>query len=170
MYSPKIKPLIGVIALTIFMGLGSEIFAQGFIIPRPHPPRRLPLPKLTEHKVAVNIIDQAAKVEVTQVFYNDSKRVIEGNYYFPLPKEASVSDFKMYADGKVLSGELLDKKKARKIYEDIVRRNIDPALLEYVDHNLFSARIFPIPPKKERKIVLEYSVLLKGLRVPGNSL
>jgi len=161
MYSPKIKPLIGVIALTIFMGLGSEIFAQGFIIPRPHPPRRLPLPKLTEHKVAVNIIDQAAKVEVTQVFYNDSKRVIEGNYYFPLPKEASVSDFKMYADGKVLSGELLDKKKARKIYEDIVRRNIDPALLEYVDHNLFSARIFPIPPKKERKIVLEYSVLLK---------
>ena len=161
MSSPKIKSLIGVIALTIFMGLGSKIFAQGFIIPRPVPPHHTPLPKLTEHNVAVNIIDQAAKVEVTQVFYNDSKRAIEGNYYFPLPKEASISDFKMYADGKVLSGELLEKKEARKIYEDIVRRNIDPALLEYVDHNLFSAKIFPIPPNKERKIVLEYSVLLK---------
>lgn len=161
MHSPKMKSLIGIIVLTIFIGFGAEIFAQGFIIPRPHPPHRLPLPKLTEHKVDVNIIDQAAKVEVTQVFYNDSKRAIEGNYYFPLPKEASVSDFKMYADGKVLSGELLDKKEARKIYEDIVRRNIDPALLEYVDHNLFSAKIFPIPPNKERKIILEYSTLLK---------
>jgi len=53
------------------------------------------------------------------------------------------------------------KKEARKIYEDIVRRSLDPALLEYVDHNLFSAKIFPIPPKKQRKIVLEYSLLLK---------
>lgn len=161
MQSPKMKSLIGMIALAIFIGFGGKIFAQGFIIPHPHPPHHLPLPKLTEHKVDVNIIDQAAKVEVTQVFYNDSKRMIEGNYYFPLPKEASVSDFKMYADGKVLSGELLDKKEARTIYEDIVRRNIDPALLEYVDHNLFSAKIFPIPPNKERKIVLEYSALLK---------
>ena len=161
MHSPKIKSLIVIIALTIFMGVGSEIFAQGFIIPRPIPPHHLPLPKLTGHKVSVDIIDQAAKVKVDQVFYNDSKRAIEGNYYFPLPKGASVSDFKMYADGKVLSGELLEKKEARKIYEDIVRRSLDPALLEYVDHNLFSAKIFPIPPKKQRKIVLEYSLLLK---------
>ena len=162
MFSSKTKQaLMIVIALSMLIGSGGKICAQGFIIPRPMPPYRLPLPKLTDHKVNVKIIDQAAKVEVEQVFYNDSKRALEGNYYFPLPKGASVTDFKMYADGKVLSGELLDKKEARRIYEDIVRRNIDPALLEYVGHNLFSAKVFPIPPKKERKIILEYSLLLK---------
>jgi Ca-activated chloride channel family protein len=153
--------ILELIIILMFVSGGSNIFAQGFIIPRPIPPYHPALPHLTEHKVDVKIIDQAAQVEVHQVFYNDSKQAIEGNYYFPLPQSASVSGFKMYADGKVLSGELLEKEKARKIYEDIVRRNIDPALLEYMDHNLFSAKIFPIPPKKDRKIVLKYSMLLK---------
>jgi len=155
------ETILGLIIILILIPFCNNIFAQGFVIPRPIPPYRPTLPQLTEHKVDVEIIDQVANVEVHQVFYNDSKQTIEGNYYFPLPKGASVSDFKMYADGKILSGELLEKEKARKIYEDIVRRNIDPALLEYVDHNLFSAKIFPIPPKKERKIVLKYSSLLE---------
>jgi len=162
MYFNKMKiTILGLIILMMIVSFSSSIFAQGFIIPRPVPPYHPTLPQLTEHKVNVGIVDQVAQVEVHQVFYNDSKRTIEGNYYFPLPKGASVSDFKMYVDGKVLSGELLEKEKARRIYEDIVRRNIDPALLEYVDHNLFSAKIFPIPPNKERKIVLKYLMLLK---------
>lgn len=152
---------VGLFILSRLILFGNYAFSQGFIIPRPIPPFEPAMPKLTEHKVNVEIIDQVSRVKVDQVFYNDSKQPIEGTYYFPLPKEASVSDFKMIVDGKMLSGELLDKDKARQIYEDIVRRNIDPALLEYVDYNLFSAKIFPIPPKKERKIVLEYSLLLK---------
>ncbi|MCI0495433.1 VWA domain-containing protein, partial [candidate division KSB1 bacterium] len=152
---------VGLIILSSLILFGNIAFSQGFIIPRPIPPFEPAMPKLTEHKVNVEIIEQVSRVKVDQVFYNDSKQPIEGTYYFPLPKEASVSDFKMIVDGKVLSGELLDKDKARQIYEDIVRRNIDPALLEYVDYNLFSAKIFPIPPQKERKIMLEYSLLLK---------
>ena len=143
------------------VGFSSQLFAQGFIIPRPRPRFIHPMPQLTKHEVDVEITDRVAEVTVEQVFYNGSSRQMEGTYYFPLPKGASISDFKMYADGKVLSGELLEKEKARKIYEDIVRRNIDPALLEYVDFNLFSASIFPIPPKKERKIVLKYSSMLE---------
>ena len=153
-----------ILGIIILLTAGSHVqqsSAQGFIIPPPIRPPHHPLPELTEHRVEVKIIDQVARVEVHQVFYNKSNRTIEGTYYFPLPKGATVSDFKMVADGRVLSGELLEKSKARKIYEDIVRRQLDPALLEYVDHNLFSAKIFPIPPRQERKIILEYSSLLK---------
>jgi Ca-activated chloride channel homolog len=157
----KIISWIKLFILISIFGFGSQLFAQGFIIPRPHPRFIHPMPQLTEHEVDVEITDRVAEVTVEQVFYNGSGRQMEGTYYFPLPKGASISDFKMYADGKVLSGELLEKEKARKIYEDIVRRNIDPALLEYVDHNLFSASIFPIPAKKERKIVLKYSSMLE---------
>jgi len=156
----KTTQTLKLFVLLFIISLSSQLFAQGFIIPRPIPDFHPPLPELTAHEVNVNIDNQVAQVEVEQLFYNGSRRQIEGTYYFPLPKGASISDFKMYADGKVLSGELLEKDKARKIYEDIVRRNIDPALLEYVDHNLFSAKIFPIPPNKERKIVLKYSSLL----------
>lgn len=138
----------------------SIAFAQGFIIPRPDPNFSPEFLSLIEHAVNVDIIDQVATVSVDQVFFNHSNRPIEGTYYFPLPKDASISDFKMYADGKVLKGELLEKDKARQIYEEIVRRKIDPALLEYLDSNLFAARIFPIPSKKDRKIVLKYSSLL----------
>ncbi|MFC1502122.1 VIT domain-containing protein [bacterium] len=137
-------------------------FAQGVIIPGRHHPHSIPIPKLTEHQVDVKITDQVARVRVDQVFYNPSNRTIEGTYYFPLPPDASISDFSMIVDGKVMTGELLEKGKARRIYEDIVRRQIDPALLEYAGHNLFSARIFPIPSKGERKIVLEYTSILKS--------
>jgi len=162
MYSTrKMTVLLGLFLVLILFLPGKTVFAQGFIIPRPIPDFRHTLPELTQHRVDVEIVDQVARVQVHQVFHNHSNRPLEGTYYFPLPKEASISDFKMVVDGKVLSGELLEKDKARKIYEDIVRRQIDPALLEYIDHNLFSARIFPIPPHKERKIVLEYTSLLK---------
>ncbi len=162
MFSRKTFFMLSVIFfLQSICGLANFVSAQGFIIPRPLPHPHLKAPVLTNHKVDVKITNQVATVVVDQVFYNDSKRAVEGVYYFPLPEKAGISDFKMYADGKTLTGEILEKEKARHIYEDIVRRNIDPALLEYVNHNLFSANIFPIPPKSERKIVLEYSMLLQ---------
>jgi Ca-activated chloride channel family protein len=158
------RRITNLIGLIIFMSLVSwvrQLSAQGFIIPRPVPHQHPALPELTQHHVEVDIDDQVAVVEVRQVFRNGWHRAIEGTYYFPLPKDAGVSEFKMIVDGKVLSGELLEKDKARKVYEDIVRRQIDPALLEYIDHNLFCARIFPIPPNQEREIILKYSSLLK---------
>ncbi|MDZ7264683.1 MAG: VIT domain-containing protein, partial [candidate division KSB1 bacterium] len=151
----------GLVMLIGALALSDNALAQGFIIPRPMPPQEIVLPQLTSHNVKVEIVDQVSQVTVEQTFYNDSHHPIEGTYYFPLPKAASVSNFKMMIDGKTIGGELLDKDKARQLYEEIVRRNIDPALLEYVDHNLFCARIFPIPPRKERRIVLEYSLLLE---------
>jgi len=150
MTSDRFKATGFPILLLLLLAATGKVFGQGFIIPRPVPPHRYVMPQLTEHRVDARIVDQVAQVRVQQVFYNDSKQVIAGDYYFPLPKGASVSDFKMYADGKVLTGKLLDKAEARRIYFDIVRRQLDPALLEYVGHNLFSAKIFPIPPKKER--------------------
>ena len=48
----------------------------------------------------------------------------------------------------------------RAIYEDIVRSQRDPALLEYVGRGAFQASIFPIPPGGQRRIELTYSQVL----------
>ena len=63
-------------------------------------------------------------------------------------------------DGERLEGRILDKEEAREIYESIVRRNRDPALLEYVGRNAFQAQVFPIPPHGERRVQISYTQLL----------
>jgi len=56
----------------------------------------------------------------------------------------------------------LDADKAKKIYEDIVRQMRDPALLEYIEQNIFKLRIFPVEPKSEKKISISYSQVLES--------
>jgi Ca-activated chloride channel homolog len=142
----------------LFLSLlwASSAWAQGFVFPNPG----FQPPELIKHTLTANMQDQAATVKVEQVFYNPMDRAIEGVYYFPIPREAVLDQFDLYVDGKKLKGELLEREQARKIYEDIVRRDIDPALLEYADHRFFRISLFPIPGKKERKIELSYHQVL----------
>jgi Ca-activated chloride channel family protein len=112
------------------------------------------------HHVDVNIKDQVATTRVDQVFVNDNPWTAEGTYIFPLPEGASVSDFVMWVDGEPVRGEILEADEARAIYNDIVRRMRDPALLEYVGRKALKASVFPITPGDERRIELEYSQIL----------
>ncbi len=114
------------------------------------------------HNVTVTIDNQIARTHVDETFFNDSAYALEGTYIFPLPDDAAINDFAMWVDGKRLEGQVLDKNQARQIYEDIVRRQRDPALLEYVGRNAFQARIFPIPPRTDKRVEIEYSQILKA--------
>ncbi|MEW6006574.1 MAG: VIT domain-containing protein, partial [bacterium] len=138
-------------------------FADGVIIPLPPSPEIKPVPlSLDYHKVNVKIKEQAASTVVDQAFINPYKQDIEGTYIFPLPQGAGISSFSLFQDGKKISGEILDKDKARKIYEDIVRRMKDPGLLEYIGGNLFKARVYPIPAKGKKRIELSYDEIIKA--------
>lgn len=119
---------------------------------------------LSTRNLTVNTIinDQVAKTEVDQTFYNASSQRLEGYFLFPVPKGAQISSFFMDINGKMMQAELLDAKKARDIYEDIVRSMKDPALLEFAEQDLFKVRIFPIEPRSEKRIKISYNeVLLK---------
>ena len=138
--------------------------ADGIIIPtppvdRPIPWRDIPL-AIKYHRVDVTISDQVAITKVDQVFVNEASFAVEGTYIFPLPEDAAISSFDMWVDRQKLEGKLLDRDEARAIYEDIVRRQRDPALLEYVGRGAFQASIFPIPAGGERRIELSYTQVL----------
>jgi Ca-activated chloride channel family protein len=113
------------------------------------------------HRVTVEIHDQVATTHIDQVFYNPNPVQLEGIYMFPLPEGAAMSDFSMFIDGKEFHGEVLGKEKARKIYEDIVRRMKDPALLEYAGEGMFKARVYPIPARGEKRIKFSYNEILR---------
>jgi Ca-activated chloride channel family protein len=148
--------------LAILMAHSSSpsAYAQGIIIDPPIQPAPAPLLTpitIAQHKVDAVIDGPVANVRVTQVFRNDTGRTVEGVYIFPLPGDAAVSDFQMTVDGQVLEGKLLNKDEARRIYEEIVRRQRDPALLEYIGRNLFQTSVFPIPAGASRKLELTYT-------------
>jgi Ca-activated chloride channel family protein len=110
----------------------------------------------------VTINGAVAKTHLTQTFQNTTNNRIEGTYVFPLPEGAAVSGFAMMVNGKLVQAEILNGEKAREIYNGIVAKMRDPAILEFVDRNLIRARIFPIEPRAEQKIELEYSEALKA--------
>jgi len=117
---------------------------------------------MTYAKVNARVTDQIAVTSVDQEFYNPNPQRLEGTFIFPVPKGAQLNKFTMEIDGKQVEAELLSAEKARRIYEDIVRRMKDPALLEYSGRDLFKVRIFPIEPHSKKRITLSYSQLLKA--------
>jgi Ca-activated chloride channel homolog len=117
---------------------------------------------VVNHDVEITIRDGVATTHIDQLFRNDSNRDIEGQYVFPLPPGAVISSFTMWVNGEALEAAILGADEARAIYEDFVRRAIDPALLEYIGRDTVSARIFPIPAGGERRIEITYTELLSA--------
>ncbi len=128
--------------------------------PRPMPPMHRPL-EIQNQKVDVAIRDQVSRTEVEQIIYNPKGQRVEGTFLFPVPKGAQIDKFTMDINGKPAEAELLKADKARAIYEEIVRKMKDPALLEYAGRDLFKVRIFPIEPNERKRINLSYTQLLK---------
>jgi Ca-activated chloride channel family protein len=148
--------------------------AQGVILPivcevrpcRPIPrPRPLPIPNALPVKsirLDTKINGQVATTHVEQVFRNDTPYTLEGTYFFPIPETAAIVEFAIWENGKKLVGEVRSREEARRIYDEIVRRQKDPGLLEYAGKDLFQASIFPIPPNSDKKLELTYSQVLKA--------
>jgi len=134
-------------------------------IPRPIPPTPRPPPvpqyRINSVEVEAAVADQGARVQVQQVFENTGSTPIEAVFVFPLPDEAAISDLTLLVDNQELIGKLHRREEARRIYEEIVRRQRDPALLEYVGQGLFQTSVFPIPPGAKRTVQIRYTQLLK---------
>jgi Ca-activated chloride channel family protein len=103
-----------------------------------------------------------ATTHVEQVFRNDTDAVLEGTYLFPIPESASIVEFAIWDGDRRLVGEVRPKDEARRIYDEIVRRQKDPGLLEYAGKDLFQASIFPIPPRSDKKLEIIYSQVLRA--------
>ncbi len=157
-------PGLFVLFMAMMILAGSALLADGFIIV-PHPPRPGPVSpfplEVVRHDVNVTITDQLATTTVDQEFYNPNSARLEGYYLFPLPPGAVISNFSMWIDGRETRAELLDAVKARNIYEDIVRRLRDPALLEYDGRGVFKMRVFPIEPYSRKRIKISYHEVLE---------
>ena len=140
---PRIYRALITCALMLF-GTLTAARGDGLIIIS-NPPTRVPghfsfAPlEVAYHNVSVSIDQGVAVTAVDQEFYNPNGVRLEGTYIFPLPEGATIDKFSMDIDGKMMDAELLSADKARSIYEEIVRKQRDPALLEYIGRGVQSA-------------------------------
>ena len=171
------------LALLAFLGAATLASGAGMIVvedsswwPGPVPPGPVPAPwpgrrpmpyrfaplEVESVKVQTQIRDQVATTSVDQEFYNPNSARLEGTFIFPVPRGAHLDKFSMEIDGKSVDAELLNADKARGIYENIVRKLRDPALLEYAGLDVFKVRVFPIEPNSRKHVSFTYTELLKS--------
>ena len=169
---------VGALLALLFAGPVDRVHADGLIyVPHPpgrvlppgagdtpsrvrrvRPPRQVHFPlQVSRHHVSVRIDGPLAQTKVEETFHNPGHRPVEGIYLFPMPVGAAVTAFRMKMGGRLVEGEVIERDKARRIYQDIVRQTRDPGLLEYVDRGLFRASVFPIPARGSMDVVIEYS-------------
>ena len=133
--------------------------------PYPHPiPQPEPPPvsyKIDALEVDARVTDQVAKVQVSQSFVNTGSRQMEVAFIFPLPYDGAIDRMTLLVDGKEMPAKLLSADDARRTYEEIVRKNRDPALLEWIGTGMFKTSVFPVPPGAKRTVSLRYVQLCR---------
>lgn len=151
--------------------LSTTLSAQGWVIPRPcvricpaHgpcQPCRPSGPTVTRQSsdVRVELDDRVLRYEIVETFINRGAGLGEADYVFPLPKGAAFQDLKLSINGELVSGEMMNADRARGIYEQIVRQQRDPALVEWMGYGMLRARIFPIAPGEQKKVVVRFHMI-----------
>ena len=152
--------------------LAAPAGAQGRVIPRPcavplpeervrPQPCRPPigLVERVRNNVRVELDNGVLRYEVRETFVNRGGQVGEADYLYPLPAGAAFQELQLQIGDEMVSGEVLDAAKARAIYEEIVRRQRDPALVEWMGRGLLRARIFPIAPGETKRVLVRFATV-----------
>ena len=143
------------------MAAASAALADGMIVPVRPELRVRGHWAVKYHHVDITVRDQVANVAIDQEFVNTGSGMIEVEYLFPVPPDAAVDSMTLIVNGKEFAAKLMGADEARKIYEDIVRKKKDPALLEYAGFGLYRTRAFPLEPGKPCKVIVTYKNMPK---------
>ena len=115
----------------------------------------------TSSRAVLTIDGRVVRYEITERFVNRGTVVGETDYLLPLPARAAFEDLALSIDGEMVTGETMQADRARAIYEEIVRRQRDPALVEWMGQGLLRTRIFPIAPGEEKTVVVRFRAIIE---------
>ncbi len=152
-------------AFVVFGAMAAAAWADsGVLIPTDKQEPDPSILSLSEMQVEIRIDNGDARVRMTQVFTNHTAQVQEGNYVFALPSGTTVSDFAVWDGPTRIPAVILERKRAKAIYQELKSQAIDPGLLEQGEQgsedarrtSLFSAHIVPIPAYGTKRLEIEY--------------
>ena len=110
----------------------------------------------TSSRATLTLDGRVLRYEVTETFVNRGTMIGETEFLLPLPARAAFEDLALSINGEMVTGETMRADRARAIYEEIVRRQRDPALVEWMGQGLLRTRIFPIAPGETKTVVVRF--------------
>ena len=135
------------------VGLPATAYATGLLKPKNGDINSV---QMKSHHVDVTINNGFARTEVDQVFVNTGDRDLEAMYSFPVPKDASLSELSLWINEQEIIGEVLEKERARKVYEDQKSKGNDTAIAEKNSYETFEVSVSPVRANDETRIRLVY--------------
>jgi len=140
-------------ALLVCMLITSVSYGAGLLTPSNG---QFPALEIKQHDVNVIIEDGYAITRVEQVFHNPHAQDLEAIYSFPVPEKAAVSEFTVWIDGKPVTGEVLEKQQARKVYESEKAAGREAGLTEKDEYKTFDISVTPVRAGQDAKIRFSY--------------
>jgi tetratricopeptide (TPR) repeat protein len=118
--------------------------------------------EISQLDVNIEVVGNITTTTFDIVFYNPFDRILEGELSMPLKEEQEICRYALDINGKLREGVIVEKVKARQTFEAVVRRKIDPGIITKTKGNNFKTKIYPIPAKGSKRVVLALSEVLKG--------
>ena len=156
MFAPHFKKslIVGASAAALFAALpATTTSAAGLMAPAGS---NLPQLDLRDHEVKVVIEDGYTITTVEQKFANPNGTDLEAVYTFPVPEMAAVSEFTYWIDGKPVTGEIVEKQRARKIYDEEKQAGREVAYTEQDDYKSFDMKVWPVRANSDVRVRLSY--------------
>ena len=152
---------IVVAALTLAMGGAMAQGASRSVMIAPPPPESAlvqvaageqPI-RLAHAGVDVFVEGSLVHTVIDLTLSNPNTRVLEGELQFPLHAGQTVTGFSLdMADGSMRAAVPVPKARGREVFEAVVRRGVDPALLEQTAGDNFRLRVYPLRPGGTRRV------------------
>ncbi len=126
-------------------------------------PRRVIMPRTARLPVAISkasarisIEGHQAQTELTLTVRNAGTSNTEAELILPVPEGVIVKGFS-YGNGQgKYAASLLPAHEARRLYDTIVARALDPALLEFAGFDAIRTSVFPVPARSEVTLTVVY--------------
>lgn len=116
--------------------------------------------QITEVEADVVILEQAATTTLDISLRNPTSTRREAELLVPVPDGAVVRGFSFQGSSAAPTAKLLPRAEAKKIYDEIVARAKDPAILELAGYNVVRSSVFPVEAGGTQKLRLTYEHLI----------
>ncbi|MBQ9279854.1 MAG: VWA domain-containing protein [Clostridia bacterium] len=115
--------------------------------------RELALKKV---RINGNVIGKFGTFEVEQEYKNNTNKVLEVGYTFPIVETATIVGFEIIIGDKVLKGKCKEKEKARKEYQKNIVKGNSAYMMEQETDNIFRISVGKIDKGEEVKLKIHY--------------
>lgn len=110
--------------------------------------------RIADLTIKVNVIGNIATTNFDLTVANSSDKTLQGELTLPLNGDQEVYRYALDVKGKLREGVPVEKIKARQTFEAIVRRGVDPGLIQKSKGNVYKTAIYPISPLGKREVAI----------------